>query len=393
MSYDLVVWTRGLALAFNQLLADEGFCPMSSDHWEFTSKNWMISASIDPVEDDDIPDDIYSRIRGVTHQVSIHVMPGDAPASAKTKARRLARAMAEAGQGAFQDLQSDQLSIAKSARANPINTVRREAAENSQAILSLAWYMNHSDVMKSEGVNRLLDVLARYLPEALPRRYGPYEPLRFKYAEMGRAHFVETYCEDPGTSIYCSLPAISLSLPSFAHGHRKIGAEKRYWANEVRIELDAKILDDSVWAAHLPKAFMAISRCLCPFYGEARKLRGYRISRNGALFFQTRDVPETADGMSESSPVSAWWDGIPRTPAIACVIGDPYLGLWSDRMGWKDLDGLSYFQSMVWDQEASGYNIPGALAQRPEPIVNIQTKEDLRRHQENEAVPQLIFPF
>lgn len=393
MSYDLVVWTRGGPSSFTETLKNESFTPISSDHWECAAKNWMISVAIDPVADEDIPDDLYARVRGITHHVSVHVMPSGAPASAKTKARRLARTMAEVGQGAVQDLQTDQLSVAKSARPKSIKAGKSEVPQTSHAILSLVWCMNHSKVMTPDGVNQLFDVLTRFLPEALPRRYGPHEPLRFELAKMGKAHFIQTYCDDPGTSIYCKQPAISLSLPSFAHGYRKTGAEKRYWVNEVAMTLDARVLNDPVWAAHLPKAFVAISRCLQPFYGEARRLRGYEIARNGALLFKTRDVPETANGMSEPSPVSPWWAGIPRTPAIACVIGSPYLDLWTDRKGWDELDGLSVFQGQTWDAEAAAYNIPPALAQRPAPIVDIQSMEDLKQHQENEALPQPIFPF
>lgn len=366
---------------------------MSSNQWEYASQNWMIAISIDPVEDEDIPDDVYSLVRGITHLISVHVMPGGAPASAMTKARRLARSLAEAGQGAVFDPQTDRLSVAKSARPSSIKIDTLQKPETSQAILSLVWCMNHSDVMKPEGVNQFLDVLTRFLPEALPRRYGPYEPLRFKFAEVGRAHFVQTYCDDPGTSIYCKLPAISLSLPRFAHGYRKTGADKRYWANKVEITLDARVLDDPVWAAHLPKAFIAISQCLQPFYGEARRLRGYEIARNGALMFKTRDVPDTANGMSEASPVSPWWDGIPRTPAISCVIGAPYRDLWEDRKGWVETNGLSFFQGKTWHAEAEAYDIPPALAKRPAPVGEIKSMEDLRKYQENEALPTLIMPF
>ena len=131
----------------------------------------MVSAYIDPVEDTDIPDDIFCRIRGVTHQVSVHVMPASAPASAHAKARRVARTLAEIGQGAVQDLQTDKVTLAKSARPLSTKQAGRSQTENSTAILSLVWCMNHSDVMTREGVNGILEVLQRYLPEALPHRY------------------------------------------------------------------------------------------------------------------------------------------------------------------------------------------------------------------------------
>lgn len=143
----------------------------------------------------------------------------------------------------------------------------------------------------------------------------------------------------------------------------------------------------------LPKAFIAISQCLQPFYGEARRLRGYEIARNGALLFLTRDVPDTPNGMSEPSPVSPWWDGIPQTPAISCVIGAPYRDLWEDLKGWNEIDGMSFFQRKTWSAEAGAYSIPPTLVKRPAPIGDLKSMGDLRKHQENEALPPLILPF
>lgn len=393
MSYDLVVWTRGEVSKFAKTLLEEGFMQIEAGNWEYTAKKWMITVNFESIQDEDIPDCVFSYLRGITHQVSLHVMPSGAPERARTKARRLARLLSEAGCGAVQDLQSDKVTLSKSALSASKPSKKPLLPEQSSAILSLDWCMDHSDMMTREGVNGLLDLLQRFLPEALPRRYGPYEPLRFKYAEMGRAHFVETYLEDPGTFIYCTRPAFKLSLPSFQNGYRKSGVKERFWANAVGITLDASLLDDPYWSAHLPKVFEVLSHYLRPFYGDARYLRGYEISRNGALLFKTRDVPDTPNGMAESSPVSPWWRGVPRSPGIACVIGQPYVELWPDRENWDDQDGLSFCQPGSWGHSTAGYTIPDTIAKPPKRITEIRNKEDWRRHEEDEARLPTAFPF
>lgn len=396
MSYDLLVWSRLGEADLTPDLANLACVQTAADQWEFTSNNWMISIVINPVDDDDIPDQVFTTLRGITHQISIHLMPLHASETAMKTARRIARSLAEAGEGVWEDLQTGKLTLSKSAKLSDKRI--EQPSENfpdrgkSVTILSVDWCMNHSSLMTRDGVSGFLSLLQRFLPEALPRRYGPYEPLKFKYAEMGKEHFIATYLDDPATSIYCTKPAFSLSLPFTGHGYRKIGMQNRYWASHVGISLNAKILDDPYWAAHLPKAFVEISRYLQPFYGDARCLVGYEVSRNGALMLLTRDAP-TSNGMAQSSPVSPWWRGVPRSTGIACVIGSPYKELWSDRKNWETRDGLAFLQPTIWTPQHSNYSVPDNIAEPPERITELRTAEDLRRHQEIEAIPAPIFPF
>ncbi|MEP2783580.1 MAG: hypothetical protein ABJP33_14315 [Pseudoruegeria sp.] len=397
MSYDLVVWSRYGVSTLSQTLCDEGFVQTASNHWEVATKRWTISVDIDAIEDEDIPDEVFATLRGITHQISLHLMPFDAAEAAKAKAKRIARSLAESGHGVWQDLRTDKLALSKSARLVPRQGRQSSSSslsfDRSVTVLSLDWCMNHSKLMTREGINGFLNLLQRFLPEALPRRYGPYEPLRFKYGEMGREHFVDTYLEDPATSIYCTRPAFSLSLPSIGHGYRKIGMQNKYWANNVRISLDAELLDDSYWSAHFPKVFVAISQYLQPFYGDARCLVGYAASKNGSLKLLTRDVPNTPNGTAETSPVSPWWRGVPRSAGIACVVGAPYTELWPDREGWEEHDGLSVYQPGVWENLNANYSVPDNISEPPKRSTEIRTAEDLRLNQENEALRPPIIPF
>ena len=116
MSYDLLVWTRLGEVDLTPELTNLSCVQIAGDQWEFESKNWMISIDINPVDDEDIPDEAFTTLRGITHQISIHLMPLHASETAKNTARRIARSLAEAGHGVWEDLQTGKLTLSKSAK-------------------------------------------------------------------------------------------------------------------------------------------------------------------------------------------------------------------------------------------------------------------------------------
>ena len=374
-----MVWVRTGGAALKQVLTDDGLAQDGPGQWAHHGRNWMLTATLDPVEDEDIPDEVYATLRGITHQVALHVMPGTAPRAAITRAGQLARRLAEAGQGLWQDLQTDALKIATTARPAP----RPKPSSRRVTVLSLDWAMDHSAVMSRDGIGALLDVLQRHLPEALPRRYGPWEPPKFTYADTGRAHFIDTYLADPQMAIYATRPAFGLSLPAFPAGVRMISGRGKYWAATVSVQLDASLLDDATMAAHLPKAFAAISACLRPFYGEARCLSGYEAGSNGPLRLLTREF--------RGSPVSPWWQGVPPDPGIACVIGAPYLALWPGRAGWDERDGLALRNPPVWTAQPLDIALPPDIAQPRHP--GAPTAENYKEVMAYESGRARVFPF
>ncbi len=402
MSHDLIVWTRVDAAVAASVLADAGFVAGSDGVWTLAGKAWLIAAHIDPVEDEDIPDDIFAALRGITHKIALSLQPIHAPAAAKTRARQIARTLAEAGQGLWQDLQADQQGIAASARqgtpgraaasitarvppqvkpgllarllgrkpAGPAADPAPPAAGQEKqplTLLHMVWCMDHSTLMTVEGVSAFLDILARYLPEAIPRRYGPHEPPAFKYAERGRDHFIATYLADPGTVVYPSRPALSLDLPRCAADLRSVAGRRALSPCTVLFGLDAALLDDPVMSVHLPKAFAALSLHLRPFYGEARCLKGYEVGRGGPLWISRQ---------AQSSPLKGpWWRGIPKAPALARVIGPPYLSLWPDLAGWDHQGNLAIHSPARWTERPSPLTIPNDIAQ-PDPVITDQFESD-----------------
>lgn len=65
------------------------------------------------------------------------------------------------------------------------------------AVLALSWWMIFGHLVERD-VAELIMALEACLPEALPGRYGSFEPPEFKYAESGREHFLRLVREGAG---------------------------------------------------------------------------------------------------------------------------------------------------------------------------------------------------
>jgi hypothetical protein len=169
-----------------------------------------------------------------------------------------------------------------------------------------------------EGLGRFVDLLAAHVPEALPRRYGSFEPPEFTFAEQGRDHFIQFLHAEATDFVvmYTTLPALGLTLNlQDRTGHGPHG----FVANHLQIDFDRKALAQPGWATGLSRFWRAVSLLLEPFYGDVRTLTGYE--RRGALLWVPRDA--------ENHPVDGpFWAGLPAGSAHALVLGNPYSRLW-----------------------------------------------------------------
>jgi hypothetical protein len=59
------------------------------------------------------------------------------------------------------------------------------------SILKMSWWYEGDLLATREKLDGFIGLLGRYLPEALPRRYGLFEPPQFTYEETGKGHFVD----------------------------------------------------------------------------------------------------------------------------------------------------------------------------------------------------------
>jgi hypothetical protein len=144
-------------------------------------------------------------------------------------------------------------------------------------------------------------VFELYMPEALPRRYGLWEPPQFKLAEHGREHFLSFLHENLREMVvwYANRPFtyVFLLIPP------KVGGTwQGYRCCWLELELQARVLQASGWALALKRLWLAVAGVVSPFFAEIRE---------------------------GPSPVKAWWwNGIPCPLGFAAMIGPPYNELW-----------------------------------------------------------------
>jgi hypothetical protein len=193
--------------------------------------------------------------------------------------------------------------------------------------------------LQPRGIKRLIASLERLLPEALPRRYGSYEPPQHVYVETGRDHFL-SFLEENLHSTTVWYPARPVLLVTFLSPRPIDPMRRGFRAIHFRLDFEAAALDQPGWDLQLRRVWKELSIQLHPFYGDVRVLHGYRIGRG-----------TWASGVgTEHHPVKSWWwRGIPSTPANAIVLGSSYQVLWPGFMTQaKVMGGLAFLDGPDW---------------------------------------------
>lgn len=370
MSYDLSVWTVE-PVDLEALLKEDGFVGEPGG-CSREGKGWGLHVSSDPVEAEDVPDDVFTRLRKIRHLISITLEPIGAPQTAHTLARRTAREIAEAGIGCVEDPQTGKVTLSSAARAR--QEARDEAAAPSLvkrlfkrksladpervAELDMTFWFDHRRFAERDGLLTLISKMARHLPDALPRRYGPYEPPSFKYAETGPEHFADFLLGETFAVVYPTRPCMSANYPCGEEtiGWVTQGPRQRYRAGDLSLGFNARQLDHPDWRDMIRGAWRALAEVTEPFYGEVRLLGG-RIAGRATLFF---------DGKSEQHPVAGpWWRGVPTDPAVARVIGPPYTAKWEPE-GAVRIGPLLFLESADWREADAHVNRVPMPLQQPE---------------------------
>ena len=314
MSYDLQVWSSARP-ALPGSLPQAGDWQLNGETWYHRRRAWQVCLSpASRVLPEDVPEPVSLTLPGVAWLTELNLAPFDAAAPARRFLDRAALAIAKAAHGVVVDPQTDTLTTPKGVKrwVSP-------GADEAATVLNLSWWFAEGPLADGTGFGELVDVLGRVLPDALPRRYGLYEPPQHVYATTGRDHFLDflaTHARGIGTVWYARAPIanLNLGLPD-----RIGGSPKGFRSGHLEIEVDKEALRQPGWPLALSEAWRRIGQVVRPFYGDVRTLGGYRRSR-GRYWggFATQQHPVC----------SWWWEGIPLGPAHAVVVGEPYLSLW-----------------------------------------------------------------
>jgi hypothetical protein len=305
-----------------------------------------------PVLPEDLPDGAQSLLPGIAFLTELSLSPIGASKSAFEIMNRTATALAKVAHGLIHDRQKDTFTT-------PRGVTRLAPFEKTESasLLTLSWWFIEGPLAQ-RNVGPLIDVLEKTLPEALPRRYGGYEPPQFLYEVEGRQHFESFVAEEKLIVVWyphAPVAGVDIGVPDHVGGTRR-----GFRCGRLEIELDSSVLKQPGWELAIKRAWNAVSLVVQPFYGDVRTLHGHTRTRNGRYMFTPR---------TEHHPVTAWWwRGVPSGPVHAAVIGEPYRKLWPAFAAHAETEGgLSFMSACDWKADVNALAdigpVPADIAQ------------------------------
>ncbi len=352
MSYDVQLWVVEEPFLETLLRPKDGW-KQGTDSWVKGARKWQLVVTKPAnVEPEDVPEVVAQALPGIGYLVAVSLEPLGAPEAAHRLLRQATKAIARVAHGAVFDPQTDEIILPSGVRRYQA-PLRRE----SFSLLELSWFFTDSPLHDRNGPKRFVDALATLLPEALPRRYGEYEPPQYRLEETGIDRFVDFMNEHRAdTKVwYPNRPVASVSLVFDEHW----GWERRgFRANYITLAIEEGAMAQPGWGKQLQRVWHSLSMLIRPFYGDVRTLGGY--SRFGAT---VGIGPDT-----ERHPVQAWWwRGIPRSIGHASVIGHPYLELWPAFTHAATVEeGLAFLSKLAWE---GSEDVSAAIGGIPEELV------------------------
>lgn len=214
MSYDLEIWSvdpcrlpEGISFGGKWQIAET--CSIHS------TKSWQIvvNSSV-AVDDDEISDEISTALPGVSYHTELLLEPMDAPDVARKVLVRVAKGLATESRGLAFDRQEESILLPSGTKKFTSPKI-----DETASTLMLSWWFGPDKLQETRGFTDMLEIIRRYVPEALPRRYGTYEPPEHKLdgnlvdvaeflSATTRKSMVVWYPTRPASNVSISLPAV-----------------------------------------------------------------------------------------------------------------------------------------------------------------------------------------
>ncbi|AZQ67365.1 hypothetical protein EF888_09630 [Silicimonas algicola] len=169
----------------------------------------------------------------------------------------------------------------------------------------MSFFFEDLEAFHAEGLARVLDVIARVLPEAMPTRFGSWEPLQGRVQDGDVGPLLAEFAHDPDLSLKAKAPFAHIFMyvaceALLAKWHPSYFLRAEFLVGRLTFELRPKALDDP----RLLELMRDIALAVNAFYAEIR---------------------------DHDCPVKAWfWYGLPKSPVRAFVLGPPYTQLWPE---------------------------------------------------------------
>jgi hypothetical protein len=247
-------------------------------------------------EPDDLAEPLAAAVLAPRWLTTVSVSH-DASARRRELARSLARRLAQEHDGAAYDPQED---VVIHPRGRPKRVEAGKAEKTS--IVRLEWYVGAEGWAVAPAA--LARAIARRCPEALPTRYGGFEPLRERYDAAAFAHFAV----EQDTFWLSSRPSFGGHALPPDRGTGRLG-----------LDVDWRVLEaDPRWRETVAGLFAGAAATLGAFYAEAWVEPGWNVSLNNRLSVpagrKTRGSALGRDG----------WAGLPAEPAWLTWFGGDY---------------------------------------------------------------------
>jgi hypothetical protein len=354
VSYDVHIWSV-YPISLPSTLPDRAKWQQQGDSWIYEARNWQIVVEHSvKVLSEDIPEEAAKLLAGISYLADLSLEPINAPKNARKLLKAVSAGLSKAAHGLIVDPQTDIIET-----PSGVKRYQPQKREERFSILDMSWWFGDGPLLKSTGVDDFFNLLEKSLPEAIPKRYGLFEPPQHVYAETGKEHFLAFLHEHLNDVIvwYPNRPVVNVSL----HCSVDWGADRRgFRVNYVEIGIESAVLEQPGWKTAISRFWRAASKVIQPFYGDVRTMKGF--VRMGATF--------GSDIQTDFHPVKGpWWTGIPRVMGHAAVLGPPYLSLWPKFVETAKVeDGIAFLSTTDWagNEEASNLvgGVPDAIAQR-----------------------------
>ena len=261
-----------------------------------------------PVEAEDVPEEVIAVLLGSSYLYEL--MVEGSSATETPHAVRFARRLAQASAGAVLDQQTGQVWARGKLRSAP--PVQRGTID----IVELRWYVRPPGT-GALAATAWLDLARKQLPEALPRRFGPYEPLSMKLDVDGPEAFVQAVATE-AMSVYhkASAPCIGGSMSGGAGG-------PGVHSHGLSVHRDA--LTDPRWREALQRLFTGFAAASDAVFASAEVVRGLEWSGRGVSFGSTAERTTYLAGRGQ-------WAGLPPYPVWWSWFGREYAPLVLDHL-------------------------------------------------------------
>lgn len=287
---------------------------------------WVVN--VEPairIEAEDLPPGLRAMLGKRSWQSDLH-LEGEVTPDGLAALERISREVIEAG-GVVVDLQRD--TVLDSDGERPI--IQLEDGDQDEEWFGLHVFFNQADRVSTEGMATLLGIIEQELPEALPHRYGTYEPLPYRWNDGGAEAFLERWDRKDPPSWIGKTPA-SHVFSSF--DYVLIGRKSEFRAGRFEFLFRAKL-------ARQPAKLLGV----------------LRLAERFAIELDAFYVALIAGDQGKGP----FWKGLFPSDHLMLILGRPLLDCW------PDFEALS--QPLRDRHRVAGGSQTGTVRLRPPPEV------------------------